>query len=148
MQQTLEDFSATITTASRQLLEITEAESETRPAPGKWSKKEILGHLIDSASNNHQRFVRVQLKDGLALPGYEQERWVTAQAYQREPWEQIIQLWKNYNLHLLNVMACVPEEKLKHHCTVGDGEPVSLEFLMTDYVHHLQHHLGQIFSGQ
>jgi hypothetical protein len=143
MKETVAEFSAAIEQASKQLLAITEAESEVRPAPTKWSKKEIIGHLIDSAANNHQRFVRLQVSDQLSLPGYEQESWVSVQGYQNERWEQLVQLWRSYNLHLLHLMLRVPQEKLQNTCRIGSNEPVTLGFIMTDYVRHLKHHLNQ-----
>jgi hypothetical protein len=146
MQETVEEMRSTIEAAARQLLAITEPGSETRPAPDKWSKKEVLGHLIDSAANNHQRFVRAQLSDELSFPGYEQEGWVATQRYQGESWEQLVRLWQSYNLHLLHLMRGVPAGKLQNRCRIGQGEPVTLEFLMTDYLRHLKHHLGQIFD--
>jgi len=146
MQETVAEINATIETASARLLQITESESEARPEPGKWSKKEVLGHLIDSASNNHQRFVRAQIQGELVFPGYEQDSWTAVQCYQQAPWERLVQLWQSYNLHLSHLMACVPGEKLKNRCVINDGDPVSLEFLMTDYVRHLKHHLDQILA--
>src|SRR5215468_10949110 len=80
-----------------------EAESEQRPAPERWTRKEVLGHLIDSASNNHQRLVRGQLTSGQDFPGYEQEPWVRIQGYQAARWNDLIALWREYNTHLLHV---------------------------------------------
>lgn len=143
MKKTAEELRSTIEAAIIQLRAITEAESQERPAPTKWSKKEIIGHLIDSAANNHQRFVRLQLSDQLSLPGYEQDGWVSVQHYQNESWEQLVQLWRSYNLHLAHVMADVPEDKLENTCAIGGDAPVTLGFIMTDYVRHLKHHLRQ-----
>ena len=144
MKETLADFSSTLETVMPQLLDITEDDSARRPAPNKWSKKEIIGHLIDSAANNHQRFVRVQFADQLPMPGYEQERWVSAQQYQNESWTELVQLWRSYNTHLLHVMAHVPEEAQQRTLTIGGGEPVTLRYVMEDYVRHLKHHLRQV----
>lgn len=146
MQSILNEFDNTLKTAYEQLVQISETESAQFPAPGKWSKKQIIGHLIDSASNNHQRFVRVQHTDGLQMPGYEQEQWVAAQNYQSEPWSELLAFWKSYNQHLLHVMANIPEEKLANTVRVGDGELVTLGFLVEDYVKHLQQHLQQILG--
>src|SRR5690242_17625545 len=71
-----------------------------RPAPGKWSVKEIVGHLIDSAANNHRRFVLAQIREGLTFDGYEQDEWVAAQRYQESPWPALAELWRAYNQHL------------------------------------------------
>jgi hypothetical protein len=111
-----------------------------------WSKKEILGHLVDSASNNHQRFVRMQLADNLSLPRYTQDEWVAVQAYGNSPWEDLVRLWSSYNVHLAQVIRNVRVETLGNRCSVGGGEPVTLQYLMDDYLVHLKHHLGQIFG--
>jgi len=116
------------------------------PRPGVWSKKELLGHLIDSASNNHQRFVRLQLADDLHLPKYEQEGWVRVQGYQTSDWLLLLQFWRNYNLHLANVISTATPESLTHTARIGDGEPVTLQFLIDDYLAHLQHHLTELLK--
>ncbi|MDE3059166.1 MAG: DinB family protein, partial [Bacteroidota bacterium] len=123
-----------------------ESESSVKPAPDKWSKKEILGHLIDSASNNHQRFVRAQLSAEITLPAYEQDAWVKTQAYCNESWESLVQLWKSYNRHLLHVIVSIPENMLENYCFIGDSEPVTLKSLIEDYVRHVKHHLEQIME--
>ncbi len=133
---------------SDQLVAITEAESANPHAPGKWSKKQILGHLIDSAANNHQRFVRAQFSTPLSLPGYAQNDWVAAQQYQSEPWSALVRLWTSYNTHLLHVISNIPEEKWNHLCKIGEGEPVTLAFLAEDYVRHAEHHLAQILNAR
>ena len=102
--------------------------------------------MIDSAANNHQRFVRAQLGQELAFPGYERERWVAVQRYQDESWEALVALWQHYNRHLLHVMVRVPGEQWRRRCVIGDSNPVTLEFLMKDYVVHLKHHLEQILG--
>jgi hypothetical protein len=146
MLNTLGDYQTLVAQALPRLLRISDAESDVHPSPEKWSKKEILGHLIDSASNNHQRFVRAQLSSEIKLPEYEQETWVRTQGYQGESWENLVQLWRLYNLHLLHVAEAIPEDRLKSRCFIGENEPVTLEFLVTDYVRHMKHHLDQIFS--
>jgi len=134
---------------------LSEEESARPRAPGKWSPREILGHLIDSASNNHQRFVRAQFQKDLVFPGYEQDAWVRAQAYASAPWKELLDLWRSYNLHLARVMDAVPRDVLRRATRrhnfhkigfreVADGEPATLEWLTQDYVVHLEHHLKQI----
>lgn len=130
--------------------------SARRPAPGKWSPREIIGHLVDSASNNHQRFVRAQFQDDLLFPGYQQDEWVRAGAYQDAPWDDLITLWRTFNLQIARVMEGASETARLRHRTrhnldqigfaVPPGEPVTLDLLMRDYVRHLEHHLGQIFG--
>ena len=157
MEDVLEDFVRTVEEASARLLSIPEAESGARRAGGEWSAKETLGHLIDSASNNHQRFVRAQLKEDLVFQGYAQDDWVRAQGYQEEPWPLLVNLWKFYNLHLAHVCRAAPErERLRarreHNlheigwAPVSREEPATLEHLMRDYVVHLKNHLRQIFG--
>jgi hypothetical protein len=157
MKDVLDDFVRTVEEASARMLSMTETESGVSPAEGKWSAKETLGHLIDSASNNHQRFVRAQLKESLVFDGYAQEEWVRVQRYADEPWPLLINLWKFYNLHLAHVCRRAPEaERLRprreHNLheigwePVSPEEPSTLEHLMRDYVAHLKNHLWQIFG--
>lgn len=157
MEELLEDFRQTIEEAANRLLLIPEEESQIPKMEGKWSAKEVIGHLIDSASNNHQRFVRAQFQEDLVFAGYEQDAWVQAQQYNREPWHLLIQLWKSYNLHLLHVMAQIPEQvrktsRVKHNLyqiawnQVSEDEPVTLEYFMRDYIGHLKNHLRQVLS--
>jgi len=113
----------------------------------KWSRKEILGHLIDSAANNHQRFVRAQMTDRLVLPGYEQDVWVTLQQYKSRAWQDLLALWEQYNRHLAHVMDVIPHGRLGTPCVIGNQEAVTLEFIMNDYVRHLRHHLDQILAA-
>jgi DinB superfamily len=112
---------------------------------GKWSRKEILGHLIDSACNNHRRFVKMQIQSGQTLDGYEQDDWVRLQNYQQESWKAVVTLWQAYNLHLAHVVAQIPAESLSNTCVLG-GKTLTLEFLMKDYLRHLKHHLTQILE--
>ena len=152
----LNDFDHTIISAEERLAALTHLQSETPRAPGKWSPKEIIGHLIDSASNNHQRFIRAQFKDDLMFDGYQQDEWVRVQKYQLEEWGALIGLWAAYNRHLLYVVSHIPESILKkdrvHHNLhlrafkpVPPNIPVSLEFFIIDYVDHLKHHIRQIY---
>lgn len=129
------------------LLKIDKNDAALRPAPGKWSKKEIIGHLIDSACNNHQKFVRTQLSVSghLDFPRYAQNDWVAVQQYQNMDWAQIIALWKAYNLHLASVMEACPEATYTHTISVDGSEPLRLDFIMTDYVAHLDHHMKAVF---
>ena len=157
MNDALEDFRRTIETAVARLRALSAEESARPKGADKWSARQILGHLIDSAANNHQRFVLAQLKDDLLFPGYQQEDWVRVQHYDEAAWPLLVQLWESYNLHLLHVMAHTPPAKLQTSCTqhtldriawqtVKVSEPVTLEYLMRDYIGHLQHHLRQIFA--
>jgi hypothetical protein len=159
MQDFLDDFRQTIQVASARLLEIPPTKNETPRAVGKWSPKEIIGHLIDSASNNHQRFVRAQFTDDLVFAGYEQEGWVRVQNYQAEKWADLVQLWRLFNQHILHLMSLVPEAtrmkpRHKHNLhqiaseNLLESEPVTLDWFMRDYVDHMKKHLRQIFEEE
>jgi hypothetical protein len=111
---------------------------------GKWVAKEILGHLIDSAANNHQRFVRARTIDPLVLPGYDQNAWVDAHGYRTRQWLELVDIWVAYNAQVAQVISSMPAGRGSVQCRIGDNEPVTLEWLMTDYVHHMEHHLAQI----
>ena len=126
------------------LRQIDNRSASVRPAPGKWSKKEILGHLIDSATNNHQRFVRMQLTAHLELPGYDQEEWVRLQHYQDRPWREIIDMWQVYNTQLVEVIRNIDPKALRNTWSAPDGKDVDLEFVVRDYLVHMRHHIDQI----
>jgi hypothetical protein len=134
----------TIYRAEKYLLSVSEDESSRPVLPGGWSRKQLLGHLIDSASNNHQRFVRAVLNGPLVFPGYEQESWSRVQFAQDELWSPLVMLWASYNRHLAHIINHLPEDKLDVVCSIGAGEPVTLQFLAEDYLRHLNHHLEQI----
>jgi hypothetical protein len=148
---------AVIAAALPLLRDISDEQSARHPAPGKWSPREVIGHLVDSASNNHQRFVRAVWQDDLVFPGYEQDEWVELQRYQDAPWHDLLVLWSSFNAHMARVMVSIPESvrmhlRLRHNldelawCPVPKSEPVTLEYFMADYVGHLEHHLRQILG--
>src|SRR6185295_18258862 len=146
--QFLNDFQQTIRNATTRLHAIS-AEQSCEPVADGWSRKETLGHLVDSATNNHHRFVRAQFTDDLEFSGYEQDGWVSAQKYRNESWPDLIQLWSSYNLHLLHLVSVIPADILtksraKHTLDqiafnlVPQDEPATLEYLIRDYVDHLR----------
>jgi hypothetical protein len=139
------ELRAVVSDSLKKLRALSEDEVMRGRGAGKWVKKEILGHLIDSALNNEERFVRAQMTEQLVWPGYEQDRWVSIQKYRERPWAEIVQLWEQLNRHIVHVMSHVPAKKLNAKCVI-DGDPVTLDFLMNDYVRHLRHHLSQIFD--
>ena len=142
--QAVEGLASLLQTVPARLVAISDADAARQPGEGRWSKKEILGHLVDSAANNHQRFVRAQFAPHIDLPGYEQERWVAAQGYATEPWADLVNLWLLLNRHLLHVMRAVPAAALANTISIGGREPVTLGFVIDDYLQHLRHHLEQI----
>jgi len=152
-----ERLAATVERSAARLRAISDDAASASPAEGKWSPKEVLGHLIDSASNNHGRFVRARYGDDLVFPGYEQEKWVAAQRYTEAAWEDLIALWRGFNLHIARVMANVPDDvarrpRANHNLdqiawqTIPRDQPATLDYFMNDYVDHLEHHLAQIFG--
>lgn len=154
-EEFLRDFRATVLSASERLRAISPEQSAQQSSPDKWSIKQILGHLIDSAANNHQRFVRAQFTDDLVFSGYEQEKWVDAQKYNDESWADMVQFWHYYNLHLLHVISAIPEATLTrariHHNLdeialhpVDKNDTTTLDYFVRDYLVHLKHHLDQI----
>jgi len=150
----LDDFRRTVDRAAERLLAFSDADASRPPTPGKWSRKEIIGHLIDSASNNHSRFVRAQLQDDLVFPGYQQDDWVRVQRYQKQPWGDLVRLWHAYNHQIANIMEAadanaVARPRIRHNLheiafkAVPASVPATLGYFMHDYVAHLEHHLRQ-----
>ncbi|HKS94885.1 MAG TPA: DinB family protein [Terriglobia bacterium] len=133
-----------VETAEPKLRKTNELESTKQVLSGGWSRKEVIGHLIDSASNNHQRFVRAALAASLDFPAYDQVGNARVQAFQQADWLMLVSLWAAYNRYLAHVIAHLPASKLETVCRIGSGEPVTLGFLATDYLKHLVHHLSQI----
>jgi len=149
---------AAIEEAYPRLAAISDSDASTPPAPGKWSPKQVIGHLIDSASNNHQRFVRANFTNDLISPGYDQEKWVLLGCYAEAPWESLITLWREFNFQIARVMEATPDDardtpRARHNLhqlawrAVPEDQPATLGYFMSDYVDHLEHHLAQIFSG-
>jgi hypothetical protein len=144
MKELSEKLISAIDAAEPRLRQITEAESEKPVLSGGWSRKQVLGHLIDSASNNHQRFVRAAQQSSLDFPGYQQDENIRLQAPQEADWLLLVSLWTAYNRYLAHIIARLPASKLETPCRIGSGAPVTLKFIATDYLTHLLHHLTQI----
>lgn len=141
--------------AAAELANVPDRDARRRPALGKWSAKEIVGHLIDSASHNHGRFVEAQWRAELVFPGYQQDVWVERQRYQEADWPGLVRLWSAFNHHLIRVVAGIPAEVLSalrpvHNLDelawqpVSRTEPVTLGWFVADYVGHMEHHLAQV----
>ena len=120
-------------------------EFDHKPSPTKWSKKEILGHLVDSAQNNLQRFVRGQYEN-IPKIVYTQDEWVKLQHYKDYEKEELIQLWVSLNLHLCRTLSLMDPANYERQCDTGkpDTELHTLSFLADDYLKHMRHHLEQI----
>ena len=150
-----------ITEEERGLRDIPEASAGAMPKPAAWSRKEELGHLIDSATNNRVRFINAALHGAYAGPSYDGNGWVAMGGYQETPWSNLIELWKASNLlstyferpafrilALAAVIERVPDERFSAECRIGDAQPVTLEFLIDDYILHMQHHLDHILTRE
>ena len=144
MRELSEQLLSVIDAAEPRLRQVNAVESAKPLLSGGWSRKQVLGHLIDSASNNHQRFVRAAQQPSLDFPGYDQEGNVRVQAPQEADWLLLITLWSAYNRYLAHVISRLPASKLETICRIGSGKPVTLAFVATDYLTHLVHHLKQI----
>ena len=138
-----QDLDQAINAAVPLLNSIAEAEAAQPTAPDKWSRKQILGHLIDSATNNHQRFIRLQYETDLVFPAYAQENWVEAGRYALRPWLDLVDFWSSYNRHLAHVIRHASEGAARNAWKYPSGD-MTLAFLMRDYVGHMHHHLRQI----
>ena len=146
MKDTANQIRRTVDEASAAMVRMKPDEVSLRRRPDGWSKKEILGHLIDSAANNHQRFVRASYHAAASFPTYDQNAWVRIQQYQASEWVGLVTLWSAFNRHLSDVIDRIPEEAKSSPCNVDKAEPVTLGFLVTDYLRHLQHHVSQILD--
>jgi len=146
-----------IAAISEDLFELQDSFVAKARTDGAWSRKQILGHLIDSANVNHQRFVEAQVNDSIVFEGYAHQEWVELQGYQEQDWEELVTLWSALNMHLCAVVERIPDEVLgKEHAEhrfdvmayrpVANDQPSTLGYIIEDYFAHLRHHLDQILS--
>ena len=143
IQQSLNRLENIVDTFPDQFKAISSFDFSHKPAPGKWSKKEILGHLIDSATNNHHRFVRAQF-DHQPRILYDQDQWNKHGYYDQMEDEHIISFWELYNRHIIELIKRIPPDLMERECTMADGSTRTIAWLFDDYVRHLEHHLAQI----
>ncbi|HLF35976.1 MAG TPA: DinB family protein [Cyclobacteriaceae bacterium] len=127
------------------LKNIPDSEFSNKPATDKWSKKEILGHLIDSATNNHHRFVRLQFENE-PLISYDQNKWNEYSRYNELDKNHLIKFWTLYNTHLIELIKRIPESKYNRKVRVKEENFMTLELLVEDYVRHMEHHLKQMVN--
>jgi len=144
MKDLSEKLLSVIASAEPKLRAVAATDSAKPVLSGGWSRKQVLAHLIDSASNNHQRFVRASLQASLDFPGYDQDGNIRAQEPQEADWLLLVSLWASYNRYLAHVIARLPASKLETVCRIGSNQPVTLSFIAEDYLVHLLHHLRQI----
>jgi hypothetical protein len=144
MREIANELGRVVDEAACDLRQIFEDEASKPILPGGWSRKQVIGHLIDSASNNHQRFVRAALDGGVDFPDYDQVGWVRIGASQNAPWPMLLDVWSAMNRLLSHVLAYLPEKAAGAPCRIGEGEPVPLRTLVDQYLNHMRHHLDQI----
>src|ERR1043166_6072423 len=126
------DLGRTVAQAKPLLLKLDNADTTARPSENKWAKKEILGHLLDSASNNHQRFVRATLQGSLTFPGYDQNPLVDLQSFAEIDWNFLVDFWAQYNRFLAPVIGPPPEDAAKVPCNIENNAPATLEWIAGD----------------
>ena len=142
--QSLRHLRSLVNEIPARLSKLPSSQVESKPSLSKWSPKEELGHLLDSAANNHQRIVRVQLEDKPKMPGYDGNAWVELHGYQRRNWQEMIGLWRALNQQLLVAAEAVPDPAWSRTCTIADSQPLTLKFVFEDYIDHMTHHLQHI----
>ncbi len=127
---------------------LTDAQAAIPRAAGKWSAKEELGHLIDSAANNHIRFAGGAIQPEFRGSGYAQDDWVRVHGYRNMQWEVIVDFWFRYNTLLAVLVDGIPDDRLQIRCAIGSNPPVTLGFLIEDYGVHMQHHIDQLLRRE
>lgn len=144
MNQIAQEFFAGCEAVYASLVSVSEDLASVPWRKNGWTRKQVLGHMIDSAANNHQRFVRAALDGSYTGPFYAQEGWVKAHGYEQMPWSTLLEWWRIYHEILKAVVARIPEDRFAAICRVGSDAPVTLRFLVEDYIAHQKHHLEQI----
>lgn len=139
--QSLTQLRALIDRLPARLTNLDAVQVQRKPSSSQWSIQEELGHLLDSAANNHQRIVRAQLENNPAMPEYDGDRWVTLHRYQDREWSSLIAIWVGLNRQLLAAAEAVLDSAWSRTCTIADSAPLTLQFVLDDYVHHMLHHL-------
>ncbi|MHB8763604.1 MAG: DinB family protein [Deferrisomatales bacterium] len=144
MKELAREIRAIVDRNSGRLARLKPDEVSSKATPDDWCRKEILGHLIDSAANNHQRFVRACLAPSDDVIAYRQNDWVRIQGYDEADWGGLVELWSAYNRHLSHLVERIPEASAGAPCHIGLDHPVSLEWVVKDYLRHLRHHLSDL----
>src|SRR5690348_15824758 len=134
--QIAREFRSRLSELGRVLIAVSPALADVPWREGGWTRKQIIGHLLDSAANNRQRFVRAAIEGGYTGPGYEQDAWVAAHGYAQQSWDDLLQWWRAEHEILVAIVDRFPEERLEADCRVGESEPVTLRFLIDDYIRH------------
>jgi hypothetical protein len=147
MQKTAHGIAAEVKQASAAMLKLDPEQTVIKPRPEKWSKQEILGHLIDSAVNNYHRFVRAQHGAAADFPCYQQDNWVAAQHYNERPLSELVELWAVLNTQLVHIIERIPANMASAPVNFNEDQPAALEYVVKDYLVHMRYHLRQIVEG-
>ena len=139
-----QEFRRELTALQAVLLGLPPELADTAWRVGGWTRKQIVGHLLDSAANNRQRFVRASADGCYAGPKYAQDAWVAAHGYAEQSWETLLRWWQAEHEILAAVIDRIPEERFSAECVVGGNEPVTLRFLIEDYLEHQRWHFAQL----
>jgi DinB family protein len=145
MNQIAKQLQQIVIEYSEKLKSVSEDEYSFKPAPNKWSRKEILGHLVDSAQNNIRRFVVAQYED-LPKIVYKQDHWVAMAGYQDYDAKELIELWRLLNNHASTILSLINKETAQRKCDTNDAASHTIEWLAADYIKHLLHHLHQVLD--
>ncbi len=143
MQQTVIELETLINQNIAILKSLDEKDMAVKPSPEKWSKKEIIGHLIDSAQSNIRRFAVAQYEDSPTI-NYNQEKWVVIANYQRWDSKMLIDLWYLLNRQVCEILKNISPEMLQRKCMTDEQH--TIEWLAVDYIKHLKHHLHQVLE--
>jgi len=149
MKAIVNELNKIVNEYSLRISAISDQELSVKPLPNKWSKKEVLGHLIDSAQNNLRRFVCGQYESTPPKIVYDQDYWVKANNYQQTNGTEVIAMWKLINNQIATILETMPASSYPKECDTGKNSVTlhSLEWLADDYVKHLKHHLNQIIPN-
>ncbi|AZJ35676.1 DinB family protein [Tenacibaculum singaporense] len=147
MKETIHKLNQLLKSGRDYLSKTSESELATKASPEKWSKKEILGHLIDSGINNLQRFTEIQFENKpYKIRKYNQNELVKVNDYQNSDIKEILEFWCSINSRIKKVMELQTNDSLNYKIELEKNNISDLRFLMTDYVNHLEHHLNQIMD--
>lgn len=147
MEKVVHELTSIVNDFAERLSSVPDEIFAEKPFLNKWSKKEVIGHLIDSAQNNLRRFIVGQYDTTSSIIVYDQDFWVTANGYQDMSKDEIILLWRLINERISAVLTNMPPEAYSREVNTSKHSPElrSLDWLAIDYVKHLKHHLNQVF---
>ncbi len=149
MKSIVDDLNRTVSGFLTKLNRMSEVDFRAKPRSDKWSRIEVMGHLIDSAHSNLRRLVTGQYEPSPPHIIYDQNFWVVANNYQAMPMVSVITLWNLMNRQIAEVLTSMPEANYSRQCDTGRGEEDlhTLVWLAADYVKHMKHHLNQVIPG-